>query len=89
MKTVRRLYFYAVALISLEVVVWGLINLLRSMACLAAPTHSGVEADAGRLVLVRNAPTCWQEHRASPMVPPTNSNLKEISKWHIPSTTRL
>ena len=31
MKTVRRLYFYAVALISLEVVLWGLINLLRSI----------------------------------------------------------
>lgn len=31
MKTVRRLYFYAVALISIEVVLWGVINLLRSM----------------------------------------------------------
>ena len=30
MKTVRRLYFYAVAFISIEIVVWGLINLLRS-----------------------------------------------------------
>jgi uncharacterized protein DUF5671 len=30
MKTVRRLYFYAVAFISIEVVLWGLINLLRS-----------------------------------------------------------
>ena len=31
MKTIRRLYFYAVALISIEVVVWGTINLLRSI----------------------------------------------------------
>src|SRR5512143_3298734 len=31
MKTVRRLYFYLVALISIEVVLWGLINLLRSI----------------------------------------------------------
>ncbi len=31
MRTIRRLYFYAVALISLEVVIWGLINLLRTM----------------------------------------------------------
>jgi hypothetical protein len=31
MKTVRRLYVYAVALISIEVVLWGLINLLRSI----------------------------------------------------------
>ena len=31
MRTIRRLYFYAVALISLEVVIWGLIGLLRSI----------------------------------------------------------
>src|SRR3990170_2490226 len=31
MKIVRRLYFYAVAFISLEVVLWGLISLLRSI----------------------------------------------------------
>jgi hypothetical protein len=31
MKTIRRLYFYAVALISVEVVMWGIISLLRSI----------------------------------------------------------
>jgi hypothetical protein len=31
MKTVRRLYFYAVSLISLELVLWGLVSLLRSI----------------------------------------------------------
>lgn len=31
MKTIRRLYFYAVAFISIEVVVWGGISLLRSI----------------------------------------------------------
>lgn len=31
MRTIRRVYFYAVALISLEVVLWGLISLLRTM----------------------------------------------------------
>ena len=31
MKTIRRLYFYAIAFISMEVVVWGAINLLRSI----------------------------------------------------------
>jgi hypothetical protein len=31
MKTIRRLYFYAVAIISIEVVTWGIINLLRSI----------------------------------------------------------
>ena len=33
MRTVRRIYFYAVALISLEVVLWGLISLARSVFC--------------------------------------------------------
>ncbi len=31
MKTIRRLYFYAIAFISLEVVLWGIIGLLRSI----------------------------------------------------------
>ena len=31
MKTIRRLYFYTVAFISLEVVLWGVIGLLRSI----------------------------------------------------------
>ncbi|NJN79591.1 MAG: hypothetical protein HC797_03480 [Anaerolineales bacterium] len=31
MKTIRRLYFYAVAFISMEVVLWGIIGLLRSI----------------------------------------------------------
>jgi hypothetical protein len=30
MKTIRRLYFYAVAFISLEVILWGMISLVRS-----------------------------------------------------------
>src|SRR5258705_13961668 len=31
MRSIRRLYFYLVALISLEVVIWGLINLLSTI----------------------------------------------------------
>jgi hypothetical protein len=31
MRTIRRLYFYAVAFISLEVVLWGMIGLIRSI----------------------------------------------------------
>jgi hypothetical protein len=31
MKTIRRLYFYAVSIISIEVVMWGVISLLRSI----------------------------------------------------------
>ena len=33
MRTVRRLYFYAVAFISLEVILWGMIGLARSIIC--------------------------------------------------------
>jgi len=33
MRTVRRLYFYAVAFVSLEVVLWGLVGLARSFFC--------------------------------------------------------
>jgi len=33
MRTVRRLYFYAVAFVSLEVTLWGLIGLARSIFC--------------------------------------------------------
>ncbi len=33
MRTVRRLYFYAVAFISLEVLLWGTIGLARSIVC--------------------------------------------------------
>ncbi len=50
MKTVRRLYFYAVALISLEVVLWGLINLLRSIV--DQTIGGGAEALAQALALV-------------------------------------
>jgi hypothetical protein len=31
MKSIRRLYFYLVAFISIEVVLWGLVSLLRSI----------------------------------------------------------
>ncbi len=33
MRTIRRIYFYAVALISVEIVLWGLISLARSIFC--------------------------------------------------------
>ncbi len=49
MKTVRRLYFYLVALISLEVVLWGSISLLRSII---DETGGGAEALAQALALV-------------------------------------
>jgi Domain of unknown function (DUF5671) len=52
MKTVRRLYFYAVALISLEVVLWGLINLLRSIIDQTVGGGAGALAQALALILV-------------------------------------
>ena len=52
MKTVRRLYFYAVALISLEVVLWGMINLLRSIVDQTIGGGADTLAQALALVVV-------------------------------------
>jgi hypothetical protein len=49
MKSIRRLYFYLVAFISIEVVVWGLIGLLRSVA--DRRVSGGAEALAQALAL--------------------------------------
>ena len=53
MRTIRRLYFYAVAFISLEVVLWGLIGLLRSIFIPAATGgNTTLLAQALALILV-------------------------------------
>lgn len=52
MKTVRRLYFYTVVLISVEVVLWGLINLLRSVVDETLGGAAEALAQALALVLV-------------------------------------
>lgn len=53
MRTVRRLYFYAVAFISLEVVLWGLINLSRTTFAIETVTSLADQlAQALSLVLV-------------------------------------
>ncbi|HEY9153075.1 MAG TPA: DUF5671 domain-containing protein [Anaerolineales bacterium] len=52
MKTVRRLYFYAVTLISIEVVLWGLINLLRSIIDQTVGGGAVALAQALALILV-------------------------------------
>jgi hypothetical protein len=51
MKTIRRLYFYAVAIISIEVVTWGVINLLRSIFS-ADKISNGASTLAGALSLI-------------------------------------
>ena len=50
MKSIRRLYFYLVAFISIEVVTWGLVSLLRSMV--NDTISGGAEALAGALALI-------------------------------------
>ncbi len=49
MKSIRRLYFYLVAFISVEVIVWGLVNLLRSI--LDHTISGGADALAQALAL--------------------------------------
>ena len=47
MKTIRRLYFYAVAFISVEVVMWGIISLLRSIFSANKIVNRRIHAGAG------------------------------------------
>ena len=50
MKSIRRLYFYLVAFISIEVVLWGLVGLLRSIA--EDTITGGADALAQALALI-------------------------------------
>ena len=50
MKSIRRLYFYLVAFISVEVVVWGLVGLLRSI--IDKTVSGGADALAQALALI-------------------------------------
>jgi hypothetical protein len=52
MPTIRRLYLYAVSLISLEVVLWGSIGLLRSLFAADEIGLGGIERLAGALSLI-------------------------------------
>ena len=52
MNTVRRLYFYGLALISAEVVIWGLINLLRTVVDRSVGYSADTLATGLSLVLV-------------------------------------
>lgn len=51
MRSIRRLYFYLVALITLEVVIWGLINLLRTTVA-GKTIFPGAETLAQALALI-------------------------------------
>ncbi|MEP7133480.1 MAG: DUF5671 domain-containing protein [Chloroflexota bacterium] len=50
MKSIRRLYFYLVAIISIEIVVWGLVGLLRSI--IDQTVSGGADALAQALALI-------------------------------------
>jgi hypothetical protein len=82
MKTVRRLYFYAVALISLEVVLWGLISLLRSI--IDETVGGGAEALAQALALILvGVPIflvhwLWAQHVSSRDEEENTSSLRAI-----------
>ena len=52
MKSIRRLYFYLVAFISIEVVLWGLVGLLRSMVDDVLSGSEDALAQALALILV-------------------------------------
>lgn len=52
MKSIRRLYFYLVAFISIEVVVWGLVSLLRSVVDDTITGGADALAQALALILV-------------------------------------
>jgi hypothetical protein len=52
MKSIRRLYFYLVAFISVEVVVWGLVGLLRSIVDRTISGGADALAQALALILV-------------------------------------
>lgn len=52
MKSIRRLYFYLVAFISIEVVIWGLVNLLRSIVDQTISGGADALAQALALILV-------------------------------------
>ena len=52
MRTVRRLYFYAITLVSLEVVLWGLIGLARSIFSSSDVVSSATDRLAQALALI-------------------------------------
>jgi len=52
MKSIRRLYFYLVAIISIEIVVWGLVSLLRSIVDQTVSGGADALAQALALILV-------------------------------------
>ena len=62
MRTVRRLYFYSLSLISAEVVIWGVINLIRTIVSNGLVGGGSLLATGLSLVLV-GLPIFWLHWR--------------------------
>src|SRR5512133_138180 len=62
MSTVRRLYFYGLSLISAEVIIWGMINLLRTVISNGLIGAGSLLATGLSLVLV-GLPIFWLHWR--------------------------
>jgi hypothetical protein len=83
MKTIRRLYFYLVAIISMEVVVWGVIGLLRSIVR-GSDIVNGSEALAQALALIFvGVPIflfhwLWSQNASAKDVEEKNASLRAI-----------
>lgn len=82
MRTIRRLYFYLVAFISLEVVTWGLIGLLRSIVSSVLVDMAGALASALALVVV-GAPIFlfhwqWGQRAATADVEERTASLRAV-----------
>ncbi|HEX7620316.1 MAG TPA: DUF5671 domain-containing protein, partial [Anaerolineales bacterium] len=65
MRTIRRLYFYAVAFISLEVVLWGLISLLRSIFAASIIGGSATRLAGALALILVGLPVFWLHWRVA------------------------
>ncbi len=65
MRTIRRLYFYAVAFISLEVVLWGLIDLLRSIFNASIIGGSATRLAGSLALILVGLPVFWLHWRVA------------------------
>ncbi len=65
MRTIRRLYIYAVAFISLEVVLWGLVNLLRSIINSSIIGGSAARLAGSLALILVGLPVFWLHWRVA------------------------
>ena len=56
MRTIRRLYFYIITVISVEVIIWGVISLARTLFSQGKETDSGFLLATGLSLLIVGLP---------------------------------